>query len=174
MSLGRWHGAILEMIEAALLQTRMTRDIARKAGLRPGTTAGEGPPDIWGSFTLIDANQPLGYTESFVTNAQRFFPKGLPQMTRFADWSNCTQARLLLTVTSAGVSGSKIGITGDGLTFAGGLSVPLTTVGVQVSEWTPVTKPSGEAITNHWMVENPNLLAGQFGVGLCQLQVRGG
>ena len=169
MSLPGWHRALSKMAENALLQTKTTQDIARKAGLEPGTSVGAGPPDIWGTFTLIETSNLLGYTETFALNASRFLPEGLPQMDRFADWSNASEARLLLTVTQAGVAGSKIGITSDEATF--NLSVPLSATGLQVSAWTAVSK-SQEAIVNSWMVENPNLLTGSFGIGLCQLQAR--
>ncbi len=169
MSLPGWHKALSKMAGNALLQTKVTRDIARKAGLEPGTSVGAGPPDIWGTFTLIETSNLLGYTETFALNASRFLPEGLPQMDRFADWSNASEARLLLTVTQAGVAGSRIGITSDEATF--NLSVALDSTGHKVSAWTPVSR-STEAVVNHWMVENPNLLAGSFGIGLCQLQGR--
>lgn len=159
------------MAENALLQTKTTRDIARKAGIEPGTSAGEGPPDIHGSFTLSDADNPLGYTESIEASASRFLPENLPQMDRFADYANATQARLVLKVTQAGVSGSRIGITADGATFVGGLFVALDSTGFKESLWTSISKTQ-EGIVTHWMVENPNLLAGSFGIGLGQLQVR--
>ena len=157
---------IEETIKREALTLPAPKDMARRAGIRLTATPGGGQ-NIAASFTLIDDE--LGHVEDHGDDLG-YFPSDLPQMDRLLDWRGFTEALLLVTVTQAGAAGTSIGIESADVAFAGGLSVPLDE-GVQISEWKAI-EFSSDAVLSRWRVYNPSELAGSFGIGLCQLQVR--
>jgi hypothetical protein len=163
--------AIEETIKRAALSLPYPRRAARRAGIRVSSTP-SGGQNIAASFTLI--NDALGYVEEHGDDPV-YFPSDLPQMDRVLDWRGFSEAKLLVSVTEAGEAGTSIGVESFDVTFTGGLSVPLTSVGAQVSDWVAIDAPEEvylEAVSTSWKIYNPSELTGSFGVGLCQLQVR--
>ena len=172
MSFPRSYSALRDMVLSALLEVKTCRDIVRRSGVRLTGGTAVGLPEIYGSFTLIDTDEPLGYTEDHSATSPRPFPGGFAYaMDRLADWGDFTEARLLATVTEAGETGATLEVTGTGVSFTGGLSVPLTTVGVEISDWKAATVTDEAAVTE-WVLNNPSGATTPFGLGLCQLQVR--
>ena len=158
----------------ALLDVPTARAIVRKSGVRlsgGGGGAGEGLPEIWGSFALMETGEAAGYVEEHGAVTEFELPDAEVSMRRLADWGERTEARLFATVTQAANAGATLEVEGEGITFSGGLSVPLDSLGEQTSAWKAAAKES-EAIETRWYVKNPSGDAGAVGLGLCQLQVR--
>lgn len=148
--------------------TPTARDIARKAGVK---VSGEGvSADIWGTFSQINDESGGGFVSEYLGESY-LFPDDSVRMERFSDMSGTQEARLLVTVTRAGNAGSTLSISSDQITFSTPPNTPLDVLGVHVSNWHTMTLSATEVLLR-WVVSNPSLEAGSFGLGLCQLQVR--
>ena len=116
MSFPRSYSALKDMVLSALLEVKTCRDIVRRSGIRLTGGTATGLPEIYGSFTLMDTDEPLGYTEDHSATSPRPFPGGFAYaMDRLADWGDFSQARLLATVTEAGETGSTLEVMGTGV-----------------------------------------------------------
>lgn len=166
--------AIREMIRTGLLETTTARDIARKAGIRLSSSLpGANIPDIWGTFSLRPEGADIGYTVEH-TSGTYSFPDGTVSMNRYADMTGTTSARLLVTVTEAGIEGSTLKVTLSGASFTDGQpEVDLGAVGLHITEWKPLIHSLGpdEGALVQWVVTS-EASEGSFSVGLCQLQMR--
>lgn len=170
------YAEILEMIGKALLDTSMARAIVRRAGVWPAGALG-GIPDIFGTFSEITDTS--GYVGEY-TSAEFYFPDGSQSMARYADTAGISEARILVTTTGVGATGSILLVEVDGGEGVRGFvdeppSAPLDSIGLHVSEWRRFSwEPAtlGRAALIRWVVSNPADAGGEFAVGLCQLQVR--
>lgn len=144
------------LVRDALLDDDLSREWGRKSGATLGEEGATVVPtgSIWGTFSR--RNDPQGFVEQHSHQELAFFPNDERGMDRYADWSGISQVRLLVTVTKAGRAGSKMTIVGDGISFAGGLSVPLDSLGEQISLWKDVSLSDGPEALTRWIVENPN------------------
>ena len=180
------------MIHDALLETEMSRAIARKSGVRlsPGLSVDAATPadDLWGQYHKVDqsgrTHSAYGSIVSYTALSDHLFPTN-PQtrMSRHGDALGASEARLVVTVTRVGRAGSTLRVTIQGAGGTEGFTtgppaVPLDSLGLHVTEWKAIawgTIPPGttqlEAQTR-WRVSNPGAGTGTVGIGICQLQVR--
>lgn len=146
-----------EMTRDELGETPLCHEVARKAGIRGAvaTDVMSLAGTIWGTFSR--RNHPtLGFLEQHSHQELAFFPNDGRGMDRYADWTGVSQTQLLVTVTKAGRPGSTMTIVGDGVSFDGGLSVPLDSVGLKTSSWKDVNISGGPQALTQWVVGNPN------------------
>jgi hypothetical protein len=122
---------------------------------------------------------------------------GVSLLRHRGDWRGIDEVRLLATVTDAGPANSALSIElwrernwgQPPLTFdpievpfvVSSPAVPLDEVGLHVSDWERIdwppeaNSPEGDVpALVQWHVNNPSSSTGSLGVGLCQLQARGG
>lgn len=180
MAFRKTYDAIRDMVRRALLDVTMARDIVRKSGVMPGG-AGGGGPDICGTFSFV--NDPpevdgLGYWSRMLGfgEPEFYFPNGVEIMSRYADLTGYTQARLLVTVTLAPDADSTMLVEVAGGSGARGFTdapptVSLAATGHYVSEWRAFAETPG-AVLLRWIVSDPDTNGFSYAVGLCQLQVR--
>lgn len=170
MSFPRVYAALEDMLESVITETSTARDIARKAGVRLNSQGGTAA--VVGSFTLIN-DTALGYTQDYPVGVETFFPgeADTESMSRYMDVGGFTEARLLVTVTSAGLASSTLLLESDEASFSPALAAPLDAEGLHVGAWSSLEAPQDNAVIR-WRVSNPSLGSGSFSVGLIQLQMR--
>lgn len=181
--------AIVDMIDAALLRVPTARAIRRRSGLRVGSASvtTEAPPDLSGQFSKVEilgggTHSQYGTVHAYTGFADGFFLEFA--LDHFADFTGITEARIVANVTEAGVADSSLTIaveqdvegTFPAISFTGGApAAPLDSVALHVTDWRAFEWEEAEEIIAkiYWKVSNPFNDPGNFGLGLCQIQVRG-
>lgn len=150
MSFSATPGAIERMIRRELFQTRTARGIARKAGLRSGSSGVL--PQVLASFAL--ANSGTGYELTHDT----FTP--LPLDTIVVDLTDISLARLVANVAEA--SDASLIVSGA----SEDVEVGLASSGLAVGDWVPLA--SGMTTLSLFITAASG--AGSVTFGLIQLQ----
>lgn len=166
MSFSLTYREVRELTLESVLESELAKGIARKAGIRLGSAAAA---DIWGTFSQVNDGV-FGFVSDYLGDAY-YFPDDTERMSILSDMSGASQSRLLVTVTQAGAEGSSMGIASDQIVFADSIQLPLDALGVHVSPWVSMTISTSQVYAR-WVVGNPTLAEGSFGVGLMQWQVR--
>lgn len=107
-----------------------------------------------GTFSARNDSE-LGWVERHSYQVLSYFPNDAHAMDFYADWSGITQARLLATVTKAAFPDSTLNIFGNNVAFGDGLSVPLDSIGLKISDWEDVTVGGSDAALTQWVVLAP-------------------
>lgn len=156
-----------EMLEGELLETPFARGIVRKAQAQGSTQQGvmRLAGTIWGTFSA--RNGAGGYEVNY-TGAPSGFPDGTDSMSRYADMTGVSEARLLVNVAGGGGPGTILTVSGAGEEISVGLEVITVPPEFVEGTWHPVTASGATLLT--WTIEG--LSSGSVTVGLCQLQVK--
>lgn len=173
------HREIREMVGEEVLKTEIARGIARKAGLQTIGGTALALADLGGSFSFLPDENADSYVGAYFSQAEFYFPDDTAHMDTYLDLQGATQARLLVTVADEGIEGTSLLVeVMDGSGIRGFQeappSCPLDSVGLHISAWQTFNSSSLEQYPQvlRWIVSNPDSAAGEFSVGLCQLQVR--
>lgn len=145
-----------------LLHRRQAKAIARKAKVRLSAAA-TALPDVRGTFSM--RNDPTGYVLDYPAGAYPF-PDGTASMTRHADLTGVSEARLLATVVSGGAPDVSLDVSGAGELISVVLEAGADAL--VVGAWHSVTESGSTAL--EWSVTATD--SGTVTVGLCQLEVR--
>jgi hypothetical protein len=145
------------MVRDALLLEETSDDWARKAGATLGESTQQVIPTgaIWGTFSRRNHSE-LGWVEHHSYQTLAYFPNDEHGMDRYADWSGVNQARLVVNVTKAAQPDSSLNIFGNNVAFGDGLSVPLDSVGLKISDWEDVIVGDASGALTQWVVLAPS------------------
>lgn len=147
---------IRRLIRNQLLQTRMARAIARKAGIRQGSAAGTLPQVL---ATFSTANSDEGYEIPYTTSTP--FPNAVIQ----PDLTGISQARLVANVVAGGGEGVLLTASGASEDISVGLAFSPGDI-LSAGAWHPVATDGVATLSLN--ITAPG--SGSVTVGLVQLQ----
>lgn len=142
-----------EVARKAQARGAVSKDIARLSGT------------IWG--TISRRNHPDGLSVDY-TASPSLFPDGTDSMSRYADMTGVSEARLLANIASGGGPGTTLTVVGAGEDISIGLEIITSPPELIVGTWHPVTATGATLL--EWFIEGSG--PGNVILGLCQLRVR--